>query len=357
MKVVRAWGPSSAPDRVFARALGMRYYHHPWLDCTATTGQNHHLPCEHAERGRRNRLRSLYPIVAIIVAAAAAATVFALSAQAARSAARPCGRAQEPSARVAHVIWIWMENRSFDQVIGSRSAPFINALARTCGLATNYRAVAHPSLPNYIAATSGGTWGIGDDGPPAAHLLAVASIFEQARSARSYQESMPVNCGAASSGDYAVKHNPEAYYTRIRDACSANDVPLGTPAAGALAQALTTGALPAFAFVTPNLCDDMHDCPTASGDRWLARWLPTITASSAYRAGDTVVFITWDENDGANGNQVAMIVVSPSTRPGTRSSEAFTHYSLLRTTEELLGISAHLGLATGAASMRTAFNL
>ena len=250
-----------------------------------------------------------------------------------------------------------MENRSFDQIIGSPSAPFINALARTCGLATNYRAVAHPSLPNYIAATSGGTWGIGDDGPPAAHPLAVASIFEQARSARSYEESMPVNCAAASSGDYAVKHNPEAYYTRIRNACSANDVPLGTPSAGALAQALTTSALPAFAFVTPNLCNDMHDCPTASGDAGSRAGSRRSPRSPAYRAGDTVVFITWDENDGANGNQVATIVVSPSTRPGTRSREAFTHYSLLRTTEELLGIRAHLGLATGAASMRTAFNL
>ena len=293
--------------------------------------------------------------ISMIVAAAAAA-VFALPAEASQPA-RVCGWEEMPPATVAHVIWIWMENRSYDQIIGSPSAPFINALARRCGLATNYHAVAHPSLPNYIAASSGGTWGIGDDGPPAAHSLAVASIFEQAPSARSYEESMTTDCDPVSSGDYAVKHNPEAYYTRIRHACSANNVPLGTPTSGALAQALATSALPAFAFVTPNLCDDMHDCPTESGDRWLARWLPTITASPAYRAGNTVVFITWDENDGASGNQVATIVVSPSTRPGTRSTEAFTHYSLLRTTEQLLGIPGHLGLAAAAASMRAAFNL
>ena len=292
-----------------------------------------------------------------IIVVAAAVTVLVLPAWAVLSAARPCGRAEKPTPRVVHVIWIWMENRYFDRIIGSPSAPFINALARRCGLATNYRAVAHLSMPNYIAATSGGTWGIGDDGPPTGHPLAVPSIFEQARSARTYEESMPVNCDGASSGDYAVKHNWEAYYTGIRNACNARDVPLGTTAAGALAQAPATGALPAFAFVTPNLCDDMHDCPTASGDRWLARWLPEITASPDHRAGDTVIFITWDENDGADGNHVATIVVSPSTRPGTRSGEAFTHYSLLRTTEELLGIPAHLGLATEAASMRTAFDL
>src|SRR5262245_61168221 len=106
-----------------------------------------------------------------MLAAAAAVTMCAPPSQSARPLARPCGRAQKPPVRVAHVIWIWMENRAYDQIVGSRSAPFIDALARTCGLATNYRAVAHPSLPNYIAATSGSTWGIGDDGPPAAHRL------------------------------------------------------------------------------------------------------------------------------------------------------------------------------------------
>ena len=85
--------------------------------------------------------------------------------------------------------------------------------------------------------------------------------------------------------------------------------------------------------------------------------MPRINASATYQAGHTVLFITWDEDDGSSGNQVATIVVSPSTRPGTRSTEAFTHYSLLRTTEQLLGIPGHLGLAAAAASMRAAFNL
>jgi phospholipase C len=327
----------------------VRGYYFPW--------GSKRIRYRHLELGRPDRLQACRRSVAIILSAAAAVTAVALPTQAARPAARACGWKQKPPATAAHVIWIWMENRSYHQIIGNSAAPFINALARSCGLATNYRSVAHPSLPNYIAATSGGSWGIGDDGPPAAHPLAVASIFAQARSARSYEESMPNGCDAASTGDYAVKHNPEAYYTRIRTACRADDLPLGTPTAGPLARALATGALPAFAFVTPNLCDDMHDCPTASGDRFLARWLPTITASPAYRAATTVVFITWDEDDGTSGDQVATIVVSPSTRPGTRSRQPFTHYSLLRTTEELLGIRAHLGLAAAAASMRTAFNL
>jgi hypothetical protein len=268
-----------------------------------------------------------------------------------------CGGKARPPATFAHVIWIWMENHSYGQIVGSSSAPYLNSLARGCGLATNYAAVSHPSLPNYIAATSGNTWGITDDNPPSSHPLAVKSIFVQARSAASYEESMPANCDPESAGEYAVKHNPEAYYTPIAIACKENDVPLGSTFSGAFLHALTTGRLPAFSFVTPNLCDDMHDCPIQTGDRWLKNWVARITSSPLYKAGKTVVFITWDENDGTPGNRVPTIVVSPYTKPGTHNASAFTHYSLLRTTEELLGIPTHLGQAAHAASMRADFGL
>ena len=273
------------------------------------------------------------------------------------AAGSECGIKSGPSTTFAHVIWIWMENHSYRQIIGSSSAPYINSLARACGLATNYTAITHPSLPNYIAATSGETWAIADDNPPSSHPLKVDSIFQQARSAGSYEESMPSTCALTGSDAYAVKHNPEAYYTPIRAACKANDVPMGTSASGALLKALNTGTLPAFSFVTPNLCNDMHDCSVQSGDTWLRNRVPRITASATYRAGSTVLFITWDEDDGSDGNHVVTIVVSPYTTPGTKSAVAFTHYSLLRTTEELLGIPTHLRLATQAPSMRSAFGL
>jgi hypothetical protein len=269
----------------------------------------------------------------------------------------PCGAAAKPPRTYAHVIWIVLENHELDQVVGSPSAPFLTSLARSCGVATNYRAVTHPSLPNYVALTSGDTHGVGDDAPPRDHPLDAVSLFEQAGSARSYEESMPWNCALTSSGAYAVKHNPEAYYTRIRSDCVKNDVPLGTTSHGAFHAALNNDTLPRFSFVTPNLCNDMHDCSVATGDAWLKRWVPRITASRGYEAGRTALFVTWDENDGSSGNRVAAIVVSPSTRPGTTSAVAFTHYSLLRTTEQLLGISTHLGHAATAPSMRAAFGL
>lgn len=250
-----------------------------------------------------------------------------------------------------------MENHSYSQIIGG--APYITGLARQCGLASNYAAISHPSLPNYIAATSGSTQGISDDDPPSAHPIAAASIFSQLTAARkswrSYEESMPANCELSNAGEYAVKHNPAAYYTGIASQCASSDVPLGTPSSGPLASALKRNTLPAFSFVTPNLCNDMHDCSVTTGDGWLRSWLLTIMATNTYRSGKLVVFVTWDEGEG-DSNQVATLVLSQWTRPGTRSARAFSHYSLLRTSEELLGLG-RLGGAAAGASMRGTFHL
>ena len=278
-------------------------------------------------------------------------------------AAGPAGRVATPPRSVDHVIWIWMENKPYDAVIGSPSAPFENQLAAACGLATNYHGVTHPSLPNYIAATSGSTQGIADDDPPSSHPLDVASIYSQVKAAgktwRDYAESAPGNCPLTSSGPYAVKHDPAPYYTGIRSDCAAWDVPMGTTASGNFLTDLTSGTLPAFSFVTPDLCNDTHDCPVATGDAWLQSWFAKILASPTYLAGRTVVFVTWDEDDGSASNRVPLIVVSPSTPAGTRSGTSFDHYSLLKTTEQLLGITTFLGHAgdAGTSSMVSAFNL
>lgn len=262
------------------------------------------------------------------------------------TARAPCVGATPP-ARLSHVVWIIMENRGLDQIDGSRSAPYLNSLGRACGLAVDYSGVAHPSLPNYIALTSGSTQGIADDSGPASHPISAPSIFSLLGPGwRSLEESMPSNCDQHRGGDYAVKHNPAAYYTNVAAACRAQDVRLG-PVPDLSAR---------FTLITPNLCHDMHDCSTAAGDRWLASEVPQILDSPEYRAGSTALFITWDEND-SGGSRVATYAIAPSVPPGTRSTAAFDHYSLLRTTEELLGLSPLLGRAATAASMTTAFHL
>lgn len=263
------------------------------------------------------------------------------------SASRPCGTTPHPGA-YQHVVWILMENRALSQVAGSASAPYLNSVARACGLATDYSGVAHPSLPNYIALTSGSTHGIQDDASPGSHHLAGPSIFSLLGAQwRSLEETMPSNCDHGGYGDYAVKHNPAAYYAAIAQACAAQDQPLGAP----------PDLSARFTLITPNLCHDMHDCSTAAGDAWLAQEMPVILDTPQYRGGRTVVFITWDEGFSSGSNLVPTYVVAPSVRPGTRSSSPYTHYSLLRTTQELLGLSPLLGAAASATSMQAGFNL
>jgi phospholipase C len=249
------------------------------------------------------------------------------------------------------VLWIFMENKPYKAIVGSPRAPAINRVARQCGLATQYTAITHPSLPNYIAATSGNTWKISDDAGPPSHRLRVPSIYSQLQAAgktwRDYEESAPSACPSRSHGLYATKHDPAPYYTPIAAACVRWDVPLST-----LARDLALNTLPDFAFVTPNLCNDMHDCPVKRGDVWLSAWLGRILTSQPYRAGTTAVFVVWDEP-----GIIPNIVLSPSTLPGTTSDTPVDHYSLLRTTEEMLGLRNYLGRAASARSMRTAFRL
>jgi hypothetical protein len=283
--------------------------------------------------------------VALLVAIAAVLT--ALPGAAARGGV--CGAAATPPATYDHVVWIVLENHAYSQIVGSPSAPYLNRLARSCGLATRFSAEAHPSLPNYIAMTSGSPQGISDDRGPSAHRLAAASIFSQlgSRGWRSLEEAMPSPCALGSTGQYAVSHNPAAYYATVRGACRADDVPLtGTP-----------NLATRFTFVTPNLCHDMHDCSVATGDAWLKGFVPKVLASRQYRAGRTAVFVTWDEDGGSGANHVATLVLAPSVKPGTRAGAAYDHYSLLRTTEQLLGLTRFLGRAAAATSMRAAFNL
>jgi phosphatidylinositol-3-phosphatase len=248
------------------------------------------------------------------------------------------------------VILIVMENHGFDQVSGH--SPFLNALARRCGLAAAYHAVAHPSLPNYLALTSGSTQGlVGQDCSPGSGCQSGGqSIFSQT-SWRAYAESMSGPCALTNSGDYAPRHNPAVYYTRVKGECATGDVPLTE-----LPGDLRSGRLAAYTFIAPNLCSDEHDCGVSNGDAWLARWIPRLTSSAVYRRGATAIFITYDEDDRGEDNRVYTVVAARSVRPGTVSETPFTHYSMLRTNEQLLGLPP-LGEAATAASMAAAFHL
>lgn len=263
-------------------------------------------------------------------------------------------------------MWIFFENHSYNKVIGASDASYFNSLAAKCGVATNYHNVTHPSLPNYISATSGLNLAsldpfTGDCDPTGSCTTKTESIFAEGESWKAYEESMPSDCDRSNVGNYAVRHNPPTYYTTLTG-CSTNDVPYTK-----LAADLANNGLPAFSFITPNLINDMHNGTVADGNAWLAHHLPAILDSPEYTKDTTAIFITWDEGEGGSsddcalnttdvGCHVAALVISPSTPKGTRSSKLFNHYSLLTTAEQLLGLPK-LGKAASNPSMVSAFNL
>ena len=294
-------------------------------------------------------------------------------------AAGPCGTSRHRPRRWEHVVWIWFENHSYDQIIDSASAAFINGLASQCGSATNFHNLTHVSLGNYIGAVTGLDNAalqpfILDCSPSASCQTSATSIFEQLSSWKAYMESMTTNCQPTGFVGYAVRHNPPPYLTNLASSCPINDVPYTE-----LQTDLDNDTLPAFAFITPNTVDDGHDggdpVSIQNSDAWLAANLPKILDSTAYKRGTTAIFITWDEGEGPitpgflgkdcstnttdEDCHIATIVVSPSTRPGTVSTKLFNHYSLLRTTEEMLHLKRRTfpGLSRKAPSMRKAFHL
>nr|WP_238362241.1 alkaline phosphatase family protein [Actinopolymorpha pittospori] len=264
------------------------------------------------------------------------------------------------------VLVIVEENEEYDAVLNGGNAPFLAKLARTYGTATNYEAgysTGCRSLPGYLLLTSGSTHGICDDDDAYAHQIDGPSIFSQVQASgrqwRVYAESMPQACAKGNSGTYVPRHAPAPYYTAVANRCADWDVPLGTTDAGSLRHDIDHG-LPTYSFVAPNLCNDMHGasgCDSGrigAGDDWLARWMPRILAGPDYRAGRLAVVVTWDEGSQST-NHIPTIVISPHTKQ-VSSSRAFTHCSLLRTTEEILGVS-RLGCAANVQSMRATFGL
>jgi acid phosphatase len=280
---------------------------------------------------------------------------------------------------IKHVVLIMEENHSYNAIIGvGTGAPYINSLARSCGIATAYHNITHPSLPNYIAITSATTLtGLGafesDCDPGGACLSHSQNLFSQLGPSgwKAYDESMPSPCDATDADPYAARHNPALYYTDIpANTCSANDLPLGTLSSSPFLNAFSSeSTAPKLTVVTPNLNHDMHNGTVAQGDSWLRSWLTMFTATTVYKSGDTVVFIIWDEGgevgsyaageECANSADVSChvpaLVVAPSVK-AVSVSTPFTHYSFVRTVEDIFGLPP-IGQAGTATSMAAPFKL
>jgi hypothetical protein len=258
-----------------------------------------------------------------------------------------------------------MENHNWSQIFGNtKSAPYINSLvagsndAHTSFMSNYYNPPSnHPSLPNYLWLEAGQCFTYcGTDNNPAlspnglsgTHLTTL--LDGAGISWRAYEENDPGGCPTANSGDYAVRHDPFVYFNNVNgnaSYCQSHVVDYAT-----LAGDLQNNAVARYNFITPNLCDDMHDrCKPYNnaikqGDVWLQHNAPSII--NWVMAHNGALFITWDEAAKGDG-PIGMIVVSPFakgngydvTAPNT--AYAFTHSSTLKTMEEIFGVSPLLG--------------
>lgn len=285
-----------------------------------------------------------------------------------------CGAPGPAPAQYQHVIWITFENLTLQHA--QQKMPYFNGtVVKNCGLATNFTTELHPSLPNYIAMTSGSTQGIRAD---SSGMLSADNIYSQVKQSgrqwRNYAFGMPSNCDHNDSSNliYTAHHEAANYYSNIAADCANWDVPVGSPnlvsdttdvTNSPLATALDTDTLPAFATLGPTDDGGCSSCggevDPGPGDLFLQRWIPKITNSAAYRAGTVLVYVTWDEPEDfttvPSTQAVATAVIAPTIPAGTTSGTAFNHYSMLRDTEDVLGIDTHLGNAATAPSMRSAF--
>jgi hypothetical protein len=294
-------------------------------------------------------LRSHWSMVVLVVACSLLAAGCGSSSRAASSF--DISPASVPASKASHIVVIVMENKEDKEVLGTSAAPYLTSLARRYAIATNSFGIRHPSLPNYLALTSGSTHGISSnctDCQVRARNI-VDQLQERGISWKGYIEDMPRRCFegiSAKGGAYRKKHNPFMYYEDVvkNPARCRKVVPLRE-----LSTDLHAGRLPTFSFIVPNMCNDTHDCDVKAGDRFLSRLVPALMRGLG---PDGFLVVTYDEGSSdsgccatARGGRIATVIAGPDVRHGFRDPAAVSHYGVLATIESSLGLERLGGAA------------
>jgi hypothetical protein len=235
-----------------------------------------------------------------------------------------------------HVVIVIEENHSYSEIIGNSAAPYINSLAQQGANFSNSFGVTHPSEPNYLALFSGSTQGVTDDG--CGYKFSTPNLgrnlLNAAYSFTGYSEDLPsVGSTVCSFQNYWRKHNPWVnWQTDISP--SPNDLPVNVN------QPLTSfpadfTQLPTVSIVVPNQQNDMHDGTVQQADSWLQSHIGPYVQWAATH--NSLLIVTWDEDDSSSGNHIPTIFVGPMVRPGIYS-ESINHYNVLRTLEDMYAL-------------------
>lgn len=262
----------------------------------------------------------------------------------------------QQSVRFGHVFVVVEENHNYSDVVASPSMPYLNGLINQYGLASNYFANAHPSIPNYFMLTTGQILTLIDAETPQSFPVSADNVVHELIAAgktwKSYAEDLPsVGYTGGDTGNYAVRHNPLAYMTDVQNNSVQvkNLVPFTQFSAD-----LPTANLPEYSFIVPNLCNDAHDCPLATADAWLKTNIDPLIQSPVFQK-DGLLIIVFDEADTldltAGGGHVAAVIVDPLGKRGYKSIALYQHQSVLRLTLEGLGVTKLPGDAATAPPM------
>jgi phosphatidylinositol-3-phosphatase len=234
------------------------------------------------------------------------------------------------------VLVVVFENKAATQITAAQ-APYLTKLMAGSAAFPNSHAVAHPSQPNYLALFSGSTQGVTDDHCPVtfhARANLGRQLIDAGLSFAGYSEGMPRPGFTGCTWDgYAAKHNPWVHFDNVP--AQANQPGSAFPSDFA--------HLPSVAFLVPDLCNDMHDCSVSTGDAWARTHLDAYVRWAVQH--NSVLVVTFDEDDSKSGNQIFTLVTGAGVRPG-RYSQAITHYTVLATIEDLYGLP-RLGSAAG----------
>ncbi len=236
-----------------------------------------------------------------------------------------------------HVIIVMEENHAFSSIIGSSSAPYINSLAQQGALFTQSFAVEHPSQPNYLDLFSGSNQGVIDDSCP--HTFSTENLASELAAASQtftgFSEDLPAaGSTVCTSGAYAEKHAPWVNFTNVPATSNQPFTSFPTDFTN----------LPTVSIIDPNLNDDMHDGTIAQGDTWLQQHIDSYVQFA--QTHNSLLIVTWDEDDNASGNQIATIFIGPMVKQG-QFAETINHFNVLRTVEDLYGLT-HIGGAATA---------
>jgi hypothetical protein len=235
--------------------------------------------------------------------------------------------------KIDHIVIVVEENHSQMSIIGNPSAPYMNSLISQGANLTNYYAIEHPSQPNYLDLFSGSNQGVTDDRVPGAKFSTdnlASELIEKNYSFAGYSEDLPsIGFNGESNGDYARKHNPWVNFTNIPK--GANQ-PLEN-------FSKNFNKLPSVSFFIPNLRHDMHDGTIEEADQWLKEHAdPYVQWAKTH---NSLLIVTWDEDDDSQNNKIPTFFVGPMVRGGDFSGK-LNHYNLLRTIEDIYGLS-HAG--------------